>query len=226
MAAQVPLPSLTDAIEPLAESLDALTHEERLNFVRGLGRREQKALWELAEGRSVGFDYFVDGPGETVIHWGQNSLPAFTSFQKRFHRRTDGAERDIQGYNHNTGLAAAFGGPGHYTLVEIGGTTAIDYTVMPPDVPEGFPALVDNDGGTRQLVYGGMQDHMRRVSKHVTIGRAYKKGKAMGAWFILVREGDPPDAETYAADLQARGGEVPAGDAGSDPDAVETVVPS
>ncbi len=206
MSTTVPLPSLSDDIAPLAESLDALSHDERVNFVRGLGKREQRALWDLCDQRWVGFEYFAHEPGETVIHWGQNSLPLFTQFQKRFHKRTDGIERDIQGYNHNTGVAAAFSGPGHYTLVEIGGTTAIDYTVMPPDVPSDFPTLVDNDGGTRQLVYGGMQDHMRRVSRHVTIGRAYKKGKVMNAWFILVREGDPNDAETYAQDLAAKNG--------------------
>ena len=201
MAQTPPLPSLSDSIEPIAAALDALSHDERVNWTRGLGSKEQRALWALTEGRNVAFEYFAHEPGKTVIHWGQNSLPAFTTFQKRFHKRTDGIERDIQGYNHNTGIAAAFSGPGHYTLVEINGTTAIDYTVMPPDVPADFPALVDNDGGTRQLVYGGMQDHMRRVSRHVTVGRAYKKGKVMNAWFLLVREGEPLDAATYAEDL-------------------------
>jgi hypothetical protein len=37
-------------------------------------------------------------------------------------------------------------------------------------------------------VYAGMKDYMRRVSEHVSIGRAYKHEKPMNAWFVLVRE--------------------------------------
>jgi hypothetical protein len=33
-----------------------------------------------------------------------------------------------------------------------------------------------------------MQDVLRGVSRHVSIGRAYKKGKPKGARFVLCRE--------------------------------------
>ncbi len=203
--ATVPLPSLSDAIDPVAAALDALSHDERINWMRGLSRKELSSTWELTAGRLVDYAYFASEPGETVIHHGQNSLPAFNAFQKRFHRRTDDHERPLQGYNHNPGFVGWFSGPGHYTCTVMGGTTVIDYTVMPPDVPAEFPDLIDNNGGARKLVYGGMQDHMRRVSRHCTIGRAYKDGKEFGAWFMLTREGEPDDAETYAEGFGAGG---------------------
>ena len=45
-----------------------------------------------------------------------------------------------------------------------------------------------NDQGLSRLVYANMVDYLRRVSKHVLIGRAYKDGKEMPNWFLLCRE--------------------------------------
>jgi hypothetical protein len=33
-----------------------------------------------------------------------------------------------------------------------------------------------------------MTDTLRRVSEHVTIGSAARKGKDLGSWFLLTRE--------------------------------------
>ena len=45
-----------------------------------------------------------------------------------------------------------------------------------------------NERGLGRLVYGFMVDTLRRVSEHVTIGSAARKGKDLGSWFILCRE--------------------------------------
>ena len=64
----------------------------------------------------------------------------------------------------------------------------IDYTRVPPEAPQGWPAVRSNERGLSRFVYGFMIDTLRRVSEHVTIGSAARKGRDMGSWFILVRE--------------------------------------
>ena len=65
-------------------------------------------------------------------------------------------------------------------------------TVTDPSLaPEGWPAIRDNEHGLSRLVYGFMIDRMRRVSEHVTIGRANRHGKDFGSWFMLCRETRP-----------------------------------
>ena len=180
----VPLPTLSDALGPISAALDAVSHDERINWMRGLGRKELRALYALAEGSAVGLNHFVEHDDSTVIHWGQNSLPVFNHFQKRF--RTVGGS--MQGYNHNSAALTSVTGPGHFTARAEGDEVLIDYTVLPEGTPEDFPSLIDNDGGLRRFVFGGMQDRVRRVSTHCTIGSAEKGGKDMGAWFMLIRE--------------------------------------
>ncbi len=190
----IPLPSLSTSLAPISAALDGATHDQRVNWMRGLGRRELSAMWTLSlkEGLPLGLDYLAAPPDTTVIHEGQNSLPAFTRFQKRFHiPSTTGA---AQGYNHNPGSISWFTGPGHFSARVIDERCLhIDYVVMPPSVPSDFPPLVDNASGSRKLVFGNMIDLLRRVSAHCTIGRGVKHGKDMSAWFMLTRVGDPPD---------------------------------
>jgi len=184
----VPLPSLTDALAPIGAALDALSHNERVNWMRGLSRRELRALFELAAGGpALPLDFYHGGDDEIVRHHGQNSLPAFSSFEKRLVRR--GAV--VQGYNHNSRLVSRFSGPGHFVARQDGDEVLFDYTTLPESVPPAFPPLRHNDTGTAKLVFGGMVDRVRRVSTHCTIGRAWRNGKAESAWFMLVREGDP-----------------------------------
>jgi hypothetical protein len=186
----IPLPSLTDKRSALAAGFDAATPDERVNFIRGLGMGQLKATWALCEADPVPLplDALVGAEGEVVVHEGQNSLPAFTRFQKRIVRR-DGV---VQGYNHNPALVAWFGGPGHFTVhAHRPDVLRFDYTHLAADVPEGFPALTDNGTGRRKLVYGGLEDHVRRVSRHVSIGRLSRGGKEQPMWFLLCRVGDP-----------------------------------
>ena len=55
-------------------------------------------------------------------------------------------------------------------------------------VPEEVGTSSNANGGTAFLVYHKTRDFMRGVSKHVSIGAAYKKEKPMGQFFILNRK--------------------------------------
>lgn len=181
-----PLPSLSASLDPIHEALDGLSHDQRVNWMRGLGRKEQKALYGLAGGRlPLGVSHFHGAEGQVIIHHGQNSLLAFNAFQKRVVL----FEGRLQGYNHQT--MSWFTGPGHFLLRQDGDEVLFDYNEVPPRAPEGFPPVVPNDKGLSNLVYGGMIDRVRRVSRHVVIGEAFRRGKPENAWFMLIREDAP-----------------------------------
>ena len=86
-------------------------------------------------------------------------------------------------------------GPGYFVAHGVEGEKeapsdyVIDYTRIPPKKPESWPEILPNEARLGRFVYAGMKDYMRRVSEHVSIGRAYKRGP-MNAWFVLCRE-DP-----------------------------------
>lgn len=170
----IPMPKTVQALAPLSAELDAASHEERLTWVRSLSGGQQLALYALADGNAVSANDFVRGDGEVVIHEGRNGLPVFNRFQKRFARLGD----EIVGYNHNeSGLIAWFAGPGHYTSYDAPdkpGEVWVDYRTIPTRQHPDYPPLIDNDHGTRSLVFGNMVDRLRRVSQHVFIGNAYK----------------------------------------------------
>jgi hypothetical protein len=179
-------------LKRLAEVLDGLGHEGRVHTVRGWSKKRQSALFEAAKGhRPIGLDFLVPasmGPLVEVIHEGKNTLPVFTHFKKRF-AKLEGEDFTVGGYNHQT--LSGVTGPGYFVVAlgegEHEGELAIDYTKVPKTKPASWPELRPNDGGLASLVYGGMIDYLRAISAHVSIGRAYK-GKAMDAWFALVRK--------------------------------------
>ena len=176
----IPLPTLAPSLEAVTVALDAATEEQQINWMHGLGKREMARLYEL--GGPVPLDHFVADDGVIVEHEGQNSLlPGFDRFEKHIVRR--GAV--LQGYNKQ-----GFGwlvGPGHFTLREQDGTTVFDYTAPPADAPSEWPGVVPNDKGLSNLVYGGMVDVMHRVSSRIVVGKAYRRGKEEGAYFLLFR---------------------------------------
>lgn len=187
----IPLPTLTSERSALAAGLDATPADEVVNFLRGLGMGQLRAMWQLAQAdrQPLSLEDLAGTADDVVVHEGQNSLPAFTRFQKRFVLRGG----RVQGYNHNPRSIQWFTGPGHFTVRAADSRTlVIDYETMPDDVPPGFPPLVDNTSGTRRLVFGGMQDHLLRISERVTIGRAFRGGRFQPAWFALCRVGARP----------------------------------
>lgn len=184
------------SIPRIGEALDRMDAKSRLAVTRSATREDMATLWELMKDQAVDADFFVPSgtePLKEVIHEGKNSLPAFTHFQKRFCRADDDSG-DVYGYNH--GSTEWLTGPGYFVAHSAAGEKdppsdyLIDYTRVPPKKPDGWPEIRDNDGGIGALVYGRMKDYMRKVSTHVSIGKAYKQGKELGAYFLLCRQ-DP-----------------------------------
>lgn len=182
----------------IGSALDAMDPTSRLWTCMSIEPAEQRKLWELFEGSSPDRSHFVPPgtePLREVIHHGKNTLPAHNFFQKRFCLADDDSG-DLYGYNHQS--LSWLTGPGYYVAHEVDHATdrdapsdyVIDYTRIPPKKPGSWPEILPNEAKLGRFVYAGMKDYMRVVSSHVSVGRAYKKGKAMNAWFLLCRE-DP-----------------------------------
>lgn len=185
------------SIGRIGEALDRMNHRSRVETVASATKADMATLWELMkEQPAVDAEHFVPSgvdPLKEVIHHGKNSLPAFTHFQKRFCRADDDSG-DVYGYNH--GSTEWLTGPGYFVAhgakeeKDRPSDYLIDYTRIPPKKADGWPEIKNNEGGIGALVYGRMKDYMRRVSTHVSIGKAYKDGKELGAYFLLCRQ-DP-----------------------------------
>ena len=185
-------PERPDAAK-VREFLDRLDHTGRMTAVTSLqGTSLQAKLYDMAKSAPpVTLAELVpaDLPALREVIWhGKNSLPVFTHFQKRFCRpKGDRGQQELWGYNHQTMAWAT--GPGYFVCHQDGSyPAAIDYRVVPPEAPPGWPEVKRNDQGLSRLVYNGMVDYLRRVSTHVLIGRAHKGGKEMPNYFLLCRE--------------------------------------
>ncbi len=179
----------------LARWLDGLSHADRVLAIRGAGSRQQRKLYEAVKGvLALGLVDMVPSTisaGATVRHHGKNTLPAFTHFEKRFCLPSDSdAANPTCLYGFNFQALAAITGPGYFVAVpnEARDEVLVDYRRLPDDHPEGWPRIRSNEKGLSRFVYGFMVDTLRRVSEHVTIGSAARKGKDMGSWFLLTRE--------------------------------------
>jgi hypothetical protein len=179
----------------IASFLDGLRHDERVCAIRSLGRAQQSALWDASEGfAELGLLDLVpaDTPTDaTVRHYGKNTLPLFSHFEKRFCRPAPGdagAPAELIGFNFQS--LSPVTGPGYFVAVpsERAGEVLVDYRRVPTMHPADWPEVKPNDRGLSRFVYGFMVDTLRRVSEHVTIGSAARNGKALGSWFVLCRE--------------------------------------
>ncbi len=177
------------AIDAFGAWLDTATPESRLAGVRSLGKSEQRRLFEAAAASSsLGFDFMVPpgaGPLSEVIHEGKNTLPVFTTFQKRFARLPDRPDV-LVGYNE--GVTRSLVGPGYFEAYVQGNEIAIDYTRTPTQKVTSWPTIRPTTSGISLFVYAHMIDYIRRVSSHVTIGRAVRKGKETDNYFLLCRQ--------------------------------------
>jgi hypothetical protein len=196
-------------IADVARHLDALDAATREREALALDRGQQLRLWDLAAAAPrIHLSHFVpDGAGEgrAIHHPGRNTIPPFRryqDFEKRFAKRAD----TLIGYNES---AARFIRPGYFVAYETDahsvapdrrarwadrGGVVIDYHLVPEPgtpLPEGWPAVVPNSFGLQRLVYHRTRDFMRKVSEHVSIGRASTgEGEAdrmLDFWFVLVR---------------------------------------
>ncbi|HEB91195.1 MAG TPA: hypothetical protein ENI85_16595 [Deltaproteobacteria bacterium] len=179
----------------IADLLDELDPDARPRIVRRLGRGDQRLLYAKVQGfRPVGLTDLVPpdrGDLVEVRHLGRNSLPAFTIFEKRF-CRLPGSPADapeaLAGYNFQA--LSPITGPGYFMAVEDPATreVLVDYRRVPDRKPADWPGIRSNEKGLARFVYGFMVDRLRRVSEHVTIGSASRKGRELGSYFILCRE--------------------------------------
>lgn len=175
--------------EDMDHFLNNLSHQSRLNEIRSLNARQLKRLFELAPTGAVMEDLVAKEtkPHEPIIFYGKNSLPSFSIFQKRMCRSQDGTH--LLGYNHQTMQWVT--GPGYFEVhdkTDRKGQIMIDYTYKPQEQVMGWPPIKPNESGISRFVYANMKDYLKRVSEHVFIGSAAKKGKDIGQYFVLSRE--------------------------------------
>lgn len=187
----------------IADALDAASPAERLGSVHALGRSAQRRLYELAgTGPPAALTDWVPAgvaPLTPVHHKGRNTLPLpgrHRYFEKRFCRPAANADR-LFGYN--AAPSSGLVGPGYFIAVDVPeasdwkarGAVVIDYFRVPDGpVPAGWPPVVPNSSGLQRFVYHQTRDFMRKVSRHVTVGAAYKRERKLDHYFVLVRQ-DP-----------------------------------
>jgi len=163
--------------------------------MRSLKRAHQQRLYEAAAGfRPLHPTDLVPAARadlETVRHFGVNSLPAFSHFEKRFCRPDDAASEQPEAlYGFNFQPLSRLTGPGYFVArsdperPEI----LVDYREVPPQPPPGWPAVRPNHRGISRFVYGFMIDTLRGVSRHVSVGSAARNGKDLDSWFVLCRQ--------------------------------------
>ncbi|MBJ21407.1 MAG: hypothetical protein GY910_12435 [bacterium] len=178
----------------IAEIFDGLTAELRVALVRSLGRAEQRTLYRKVDGFApvALSDLVPSGRAdlEEVRHLGLNTLPVFRVFEKRFCRLPGdeaGAPVALAGYNFQA--LSPVTGPGYFVAVEdiARREVLVDYRRLPETKPSDWPEIRSNERGLARFVYGFMVDRLRRVSEHVTIGSATRKGREMGSYFALTR---------------------------------------
>lgn len=182
-------------IARLEEILDGLGHEGRVHATRTWDFKRQSAIFEACKGRKLDLDFMVPpsiAVGVEVIHDLHNTLPLFSNAQKRFCRLPDGEKYKLGGYNEQT--MKALTGPGYFIVRqgegEHEGEIVVDYTELPKNKVASWPDVVPHGGLLGGIVWGNMQDYMRRVSAHVSIGRAHRGNprKPTNDYFTLVRK--------------------------------------
>lgn len=178
-------------VAALELAIEAADHDTRVAATRRWDKRMQSRLFEAVEGREVTAEQMIpiDEIETEVIHELTNTLPAFKAGQKRFCWVEGKDGRSISGYNHTSDFAMFFTGPGYFHAYEDSDAPefVVDYSALPEGRADNWPAIDTGNRLVGGLVYSSaMTDRIRRVSDHVTIGRAYRE-KPMSAWFTLVR---------------------------------------
>jgi hypothetical protein len=199
-----PLLQGPDRIGAVAGLLDGLDQAGRLAALGTLTRAEQRQLWNKArESAPLTLEHFVPGsrpPLQAVHHFGRNTLPLprkHRLFEKRFVRPdSSGAEENGKLFGYNQAATLKLIGPGYFVAHatagnrdwEERGAIVIDYFMTPDGaVARDWPRVVPNTVGLQRFVYHGTRDFMRGVSRHVSIGAAYKGEKPLDHYFVLCR---------------------------------------
>jgi hypothetical protein len=187
-------------IAEIGAHLDGLEPEPRRREVVQLDRARQRALYEkAAHAPAIELAHFVGDarPREEVIHDGLNTLPLparWKRFQKRFCRPADSRAPRLFGYNE--GPTRRLIGPGFFVALPTTdrpqwaarGAIVVDYFQVPDGpVAAGWPPVVTNDWRLQRFVYDQTRDFMRKVSRHVSIGAAWKRERPLDHYFVLCR---------------------------------------
>jgi hypothetical protein len=185
------LAALSVNMTSLADYLDHLTAPARLREIRSLGKHEQAKLFEAAGARPIDLTHFAPAgtpPGQEVVHYGRNSLPAFQTFEKRF--CLPGTQTDeLWGYNEHA--LRPLIGPGYFIARAMAPQEVVfDYTLVPPSKPPAWPKIQLNSERLGRFVYYRTRDTVRGVSRHVVVGRVMRDSNPLDAWFVLCRAGD------------------------------------
>lgn len=179
---------MTCSIDELEAALATASFDDKLAWQRAtMNKAAMARLYELAEGRDVGPEFFVGPDGAPLVWEGKNSMGLFNLFKKSFASHRD----RIQGWNVNDGIAAWFGGPGHFRVIpdgaQHGDQLVFDYCWEVDSVPEGFPPVASNLKFPYKLVYGNMRDVVRKISDDFIVSAAYRNGKPEGVYFSLLK---------------------------------------
>jgi len=189
-------------IDAIGAYLDGLAPGPRWLEVSQLDRAHQRTLYEkAAHARPIDLAHFVGdaGPRQEVIHDGVNTLPlpaAWQRFQKRFCRPDGNGAVQARLFGYNEGPSRKLIGPGFFVAIPTAdrpqwsarGGVVVDYFQVPDgEVAEGWPRIVANDWRLQRFVYHETRDFMRRVSRDVSIGAAFKREKPLDHYFVLCR---------------------------------------
>jgi hypothetical protein len=171
----------------LAAFLDGLDEAGRVREVQALPARALRTLWTTcADAAPLELNDFVPASladGAMLTYAGKNNLPLFSLFEKRFTRQS-GA---VIGYNHSA--PSPLIGPGYFTVLASDRPKELlfDYDRVPAGAPAGWPQVQRNDRGVSWVVFRHLHDFCRRVATGVVIGEGTRRGKEMGAFFVLAR---------------------------------------
>ena len=80
-----------------------------------------------------------------------------------------------------------FTGPGYFVAHPSERDLIIDYSRVPSAKPQRWPAILSLCA-PEALHLPRTHDRLRRVSRHVCVGRAIRGDEPMDAWFVLVRQ--------------------------------------
>jgi hypothetical protein len=189
-------------IATIGSYLDGLDPGARWSEMKQLDRAHQRALYEkAAHAQPIDIAHFVGDarPRQEVVHDGVNTLPlprTWRRFQKRF-CRPEGDPSSARLFGYNEGPSRGWLGPGFFVAVPTAdrpawsarGGVVVDYYQIPDGaVADGWPKVVANDWRLQRFVYHETRDFMRRVSRHVSIGAAFKREKPLDHYFVLCRQ--------------------------------------
>ncbi len=180
---------ITNDIGAIRDYLDGLGPEARWAELSRLSRDRQRELYQKAGGRAIDLTHFVGDamPLVDVVHDGRNTLPLpspLRLFQKHF-CRPEGEPGYLVGFN--DGPMRRFIGPGYFVAEPGSGSVVFDYDRVPDSAPTTWPPVVPNSTGLQRFVFNGTRDEVRGVSRHVSVGAAFRDGKPIDHYFVLCR---------------------------------------